>query len=166
MTAAAKLAFYHLTRSALLDALPALLARALASGMTVKITTPDDAAAHALNTALWTYQPDSFLPHCLADEPCAAQTPVVISAGDERPNAARVLILTGGAQRLDLSGWGKLLYLFDGEDDVAVAAARSYWRTLADGGMALDYWRQDDSGWTLAQSKAGSSGNEAGDERG
>jgi DNA polymerase III subunit chi len=141
-------AFYHLTETTVIEALPRLIARAQADGHTVKITTASAASAKALDAALWTHDPGSFLPHCLADDPAASQTPVVISADPHSSNEATVQIIVDGAAVDDSGHWQKSLVLFDGQSDDEVTAARALWRNLKAIGIALTYWQQTESGWT------------------
>ncbi|MGG2476032.1 DNA polymerase III subunit chi, partial [Rhizobium sp. BR5] len=55
--------FYHLTESKLEDALPPLLEKSLERGWKVAIQTVDEERRDFLDTHLWTFRDDSFLPH-------------------------------------------------------------------------------------------------------
>jgi DNA polymerase-3 subunit chi len=59
-----------------------LLAKAYAGGLRSWVLCADAQAARELDTYLWTYQDDSFLPHSLAGEaPEGLNPPIQISAG-------------------------------------------------------------------------------------
>lgn len=45
----------------------------------------DDAQAAALDAALWTLSDTDFLPHVLAGDALAAQTPIIVTASDSDP---------------------------------------------------------------------------------
>ena len=49
------------------------------------------------------------------------------------------------ARRLPL--FDRVLDLFDGADEAAVAAARRRWATAKAAGHALSYWQQGQRGW-------------------
>ena len=105
----------------------------------------------ALDSALWTYDDRSFLPHGTARDGQAEEQPVWLTSSDENPNGARVLFLTDGATAADLSRWSLVLEIFDGNSDDTVAAARARWKTHKDSGHALTYWKQDGQGrWEKA----------------
>ncbi len=55
--------FYHLTRSSLEAALPRLLAKTLQAGERAVVMLGSSERVDALNTHLWTYDPNGFLPH-------------------------------------------------------------------------------------------------------
>ena len=78
----------------------------------------------ALNAALWTYDPGSFLPHGSAADGNAGAQPVWLTTSDERPNGATFLVLTDGMQAADLGSYERCLDLFDGNDESARQAAR------------------------------------------
>ena len=55
--------FYHLTKSSLEDALPRLLLKTLQAGERAVVLLGSPERVDALNTHLWTYDPNGFLPH-------------------------------------------------------------------------------------------------------
>ncbi len=55
-----------------------LCAKAVASRMRVNVFTPDEAATERLDKLLWTLPATGFVPHCRADYPLAAETPILI----------------------------------------------------------------------------------------
>ena len=58
-----EVAFYHLQQSPLEAALPKLLEKTLAAGHRAVVMAAAVERVEALNTLLWTYHPDSWLPH-------------------------------------------------------------------------------------------------------
>jgi DNA polymerase-3 subunit chi len=139
--------FYHLQRRPLEAVLPQLLERSLQRGwkVVVQAVTPERMAA--LDDHLWTYADDSFLPHASEREAGVADEPVVLTTGDGNPNGATVRFLVEGAPlppRMD--DLHRLVVMFDGNDDTALASARATWAELKSGGHRPTYWQQDDDG--------------------
>lgn len=55
-----------------------LCAKAAANRMRVNVFTPDEAATERFDKLLWTVPATGFVPHCRADHPLAAETPILI----------------------------------------------------------------------------------------
>lgn len=60
-----------------------LARKAWASRARVVLLAEDAAQAQALDEALWTLSDTDFLPHVMAGDPLAAQTPIIIAHSDE-----------------------------------------------------------------------------------
>lgn len=60
-----------------------LARKAYASKAKLVLLAEDAAQAAALNEALWTLSNIDFLPHVMADDPLAPQTPIIITASEE-----------------------------------------------------------------------------------
>jgi DNA polymerase-3 subunit chi len=142
--------FYHLTRTALEPALGRLLERVLASGQRAVVVASSPERVEALNRALWTFGRDSFLPHGTRDDGFAEDQPVFLTDAVDYPNGATVLVLVDGAALEPPVQFARCLYLFDGNDEMAVAQARALWRRWQERGEALTYWQQTERGWQKA----------------
>lgn len=138
--------FYHLRRTRLEDALPQLLERSLARGWRAVVMAGSADRVERLNRHLWTYNERSFLPHGAASDGHAADQPVWLTDREENPNAARVLFLTDGARAAALDDYERVCEVFDGQDEAAVAEARTRWRAYKAAGHTVTYWQQDESG--------------------
>ena len=57
-----EIAFYHLSKARVEQALPVLLERTLSKGWRAIVQTNNDARVAKLNQDLWAYKPESFLP--------------------------------------------------------------------------------------------------------
>ena len=141
-----EISFYHLLHTPLERALPKLIEKVLESGARAVVRTGSTERAEALNGALWTYDQDSFIPHGTARDGNAALQPVWITADEENPNGADILVLTDGAESADIGSYRRCLEMFDGRDDAAVADARRRWSAYKDAAHYLAYWQQTEGG--------------------
>lgn len=138
--------FYHLERSTLDQALPALLEKTLERGWKALVRTTSPERVAALDAHLWTYREDSFLPHGPDTAPAADRQPVLLSAGAGAPNRADILFLIDGAEAPDWEQFTRCALLFDGNDEEALADARRRWTQIKAAGAAVSYWRQTERG--------------------
>jgi DNA polymerase III subunit chi len=128
-----------------------LLEKVLARGDRAVVMAGSEERVAALDTALWTYDDRSFLPHGTTRDGHAEDQPVWLTTSEENPNGAKVLVLTDGATAADLSGRALVLEIFDGNSDDTVAAARARWKAYKEAGHELTYWKQDAQGrWEKA----------------
>ena len=138
--------FYHLQGKPLERALPELLEKVLERGSRAVVMAGSEERVEHLNALLWTYDDRGFLPHGSARDGFAARQPVYLTAEDENPNGASVLVLDDGARTSMVDGFEICCELFDGRDPDAVSAARARWTAYRDAGHAVTYWRQTERG--------------------
>jgi len=139
--------FYHLERQPVAQALVALLERSLERNWRVVVQTVSDERLEALDSHLWTYRDDSFLPHGTFREPHAAEQPVLLTTDEANPNGATVRFLIDGAPvPPDAESYQRIVLMFDGNDPDAVDDARQRWREAKARGLDCTYWQADDSG--------------------
>jgi DNA polymerase-3 subunit chi len=143
----AEFGFYHLTRTALPEALARLLDRTLQAGQRALVLCPDAARLKALDTALWACPEPAWLPHGTAADGDAGLQPVWLSTEPDPANGARFLFLVDGADTDTSGGFDRVFDLFDGGDPEKVTAARLRWSAAKDAGHALTYWKQGPRGW-------------------
>jgi DNA polymerase-3 subunit chi len=141
-----EISFYHLQRQPLERALPKLLERVIASSMKALVLADNEERVGMLNSTLWTYDQDSFLPHGSGKEGDAELQPVYLTVNEDNPNRANVLVLVDGGQHKDLAHFDRCLDMFDGNDQDAVTQARQRWKIYKDAGHAVTYWQQNDGG--------------------
>jgi DNA polymerase-3 subunit chi len=139
--------FYHLQNQPLERVLPGLLERSLERGWRVVVQAASDERVSALDGHLWTYRDDSFLPHGTRREPEVHDQPVVLTADDDNPNGASVrFVIDGAAVPADASSYQRVVLMFDGNDDDAVATARKQWAQAKSEGFEVTYWQPDETG--------------------
>ncbi len=141
--------FYHLTRLPLERALPQIAERVLTSGARLLIISGREDQRAALDRTLWSYTPESFLPHAALGESDDAAQPILIAPDVNAANGARYIALVDGEWRDAALDFERVFHFFD-ED--AIRDARVAWKTL-DGreGIERRYWKQNESGrWEQA----------------
>lgn len=137
--------FYHLQSKRLEDALPEILDKAYERGMRAVVIASSDERVESLNTKLWTYNPNAFLPHGSVKDGNAAEQPIWLTSNDnDFPNNPDLLVLTDGAQSAHLAQFKLCCDIFDGNDPSAVDAARTRWQNYKTQDFPVTYWKQDE----------------------
>lgn len=136
--------FYHLTQIPLERALPQIAEKVIATGARLVIVAGDDAQRAKLDQLLWSYAPESFLPHGMAGGEHDAHQPVLIAETAQALNGARHIALVDGIWRQEALAFERVFHFFDEE---AIGAARAAWKGLADREQVTrNYWKQNDAG--------------------
>ncbi len=143
--------FYHLT-SPLDRVLPRIAERVVATGGRLLIVAEPQEQRTALDRLLWSYAPESFLPHAQAGGNDDAAQPILIADDilETAPgNAARNVAVVDGRWRDLTLTFDRAFHIFD---DEAIREARLAWKALADrDGVERRYWKQNDAGrWEQA----------------
>ena len=138
--------FYHLERQPLERVLPSLVERSLSRGWRAVVQAGSDERVDALDTLLWTYAEESFLPHGTRKDGNTAEQPVFLTTENDNPNGATVRFLVDGAELANHTGYERIVYLFDGNDEDAIARARAQWKAAKSAGCAVTYWQQSPEG--------------------
>lgn len=142
--------FYHLDGQPLERVLPLLLQKSVERGWRVVVEAGSPERLAALDSHLWTFDDAAFLPHGTSSDGHASLQPIYLSASSENPNAATVRFLVDRAPVPEnAEGYERLVLIFDGTDEVALAEARAAWKALKGRGLEVTYWQQDGEGrWT------------------
>ncbi|NIJ36479.1 DNA polymerase-3 subunit chi [Sphingopyxis panaciterrae] len=138
--------FYRLTRDPVERVLPAIAARILAAGDRLLVVAASALQRQAIDEALWTVQPASFLPHGAAGSPDEEIEPILLSGTlDPAPaNRARLVALADGEWRDEALRFERTFLLFDNS---RIDDARATWRKLsAAEDTEIHFWKQDDRG--------------------
>ena len=139
--------FYHLQSWPVERALPQLLERALRAGHRAVVMAASEDRIEALANVLWTYDPNSWLPHGTAKDGVPGEHPIWLTDRAENPNKARLLVLTDGMASDRLEEFDRCLDIFDGTVPEALTAARQRWTLAKTAGHELHYWQQTEAGW-------------------
>jgi len=144
--------FYHLESKSLDDALPGLLERTRERKWRAVVRVGSAERMAALDTHLWTYSDNGFLAHGTSADGHDARQPIFLTVEDENPNRAEVLFLVGGVVPEDwaaprMKDYTRIVLMFDGRDDVALASARAAWKNAKASGYEATYWRETNGRW-------------------
>lgn len=113
-----------------------LCAKALAQKLRVNVYAPDSQVAERFDRLLWTDNALSFIPHCRADDPLAAETPVLIHAREGELLDDALLINLDPAWPPFFSRFERVIEIVGTEPEDA-AAARGRFRFYRDRGYAM-----------------------------
>ena len=142
----ARVDFYRLTRDPAERVLPALAKKILGDGDRLLVVAGPAMQRQAIDEALWTLQPASFLPHGHAGLPDEAIEPILLAGtlDPAPPNGATHIALADGEWREEALGFARAFLLFDNS---RIDDARATWRALA-AREDVDnrFWKQDDRG--------------------
>ena len=129
--------FYVLPESGSLTAYTAvgrIAEKALARGHQIFVQVKDEAEATALHHDLWTYRPESFLPHAIAGK--AEAEPLIIGWNDPPSEHDDVLINITGVVPGHFARFGRLAEIV-APDAATIEASREAWRFYRDRGYPL-----------------------------
>lgn len=137
--------FYQLTRDPAEKVLVLLAQKTLDSGNRLLVVSQDEGQLAAIDMALWSGPPDSFLAHEFSGSPTENIQPIVLSDAPVTKNQAKFIALADGTWRDEASDFERAFYLFgpDHIDD-----ARANWRKLGeDENIVRKFWKQDGTRW-------------------
>lgn len=130
--------FYH-GASDKIAAACALLSGAYAKKKPMLVYALDDEVASGIDRMLWTHAALSFVPHCRADSPLAAETPILIADKlDSLPQDERLMNLS----REIPPGFSRFQSLIEvvGQDEADRTAARERVKFYKDRGYEVRYF--------------------------
>ena len=113
-----------------------LAGKALAQKKRLLIYAPLPETAQRVDRMLWTWPATGFVPHCLAHDPLAGETPVLIAPDDQAPDTCEVLLNLSGECPPHFERFERLLEIVGREDDER-ARGRARYRFYRDRGYAI-----------------------------
>lgn len=138
--------FYHLASTPLERALPKLLEKSYQGGYRTIVLADNDAQVAKLDTLLWTYDQDSFLPHGTTKDGAEAQPILLTASMPPQAGEKEILFITSGVQPANTEGYERIIDMFDGSREESLSAARARWKHYKDSGAELFYYQQTASG--------------------
>lgn len=103
-----------------------LAGKAVAQGRRMVIYAPQPETAQRIDRLLWTWPATGFVPHCAAQDPLAASTPVLISGEAQGDEPCDVLLNLADDAPPAFERFGRLLEIVAGDDAVRQAARGRY----------------------------------------
>ena len=109
-----------------------------AQGKRVQIFVFDQEQAKRLDDLLWTFKPDSFVPHGLwAGSPDEPEEPVVITTGKEALKRADSLLMMGYSDVDLVRQFSHVFHLVVTDNQERLDNSRRYWTLLKDADFSL-----------------------------
>ena len=149
-----QLDFYQIGQAELEQVMLMLLKKTLAANQKALVLCPMPAAS-AIDTALWTHDPESWIPHGLDDENGAEFCHVWVSSDmTANPINAEYLFLLHGSAPAQWNGFARCFCLFDGKSEAQLQQARNQWKmwqelddaNLDDANFGY-YYQNAEGGW-------------------
>ena len=120
--------FYQIGMAGLEQVVLLLLKKTIAANQKALILCPMPAAS-AIDTAIWSYDPESWIPHGLDDDDGADHCHVWVSSNmAANPINAECLFLLHGSTPAKWAGFTRCFYLFEGKSDAQLQQARNLWK--------------------------------------
>ena len=145
--------FYHVTRQTVVSALPQLLSKAKDIGWTVFVRGKDQASLKLIDDAIWTFQPESFLPHAVFGSQNSEECDILLGTDeDDSSNSDFLLSLNGALISIEeVSKYRRCALLFDDKNSDEVNIAREQWMKFTKADIRAKYWSQETGSWSLKQ---------------
>lgn len=104
-----------------------LARKAYAAGGKLILLTEDAAQAEKLNEALWSLSETDFLPHVMAGDPLAAQTPIIVTDSDQGdfPHGDMLVNLTRRTPA-NFDRFNRVFEIISADEDDAAAGRKRY----------------------------------------
>ena len=115
-----------------------LAAKARKQSLRVLIYAPDEALARSIDHLLWTFPATGFLPHCMAADALAPETPVLIATSCENPLHDELLLNLCQESPPSFSRFQRLVEIV-GTDDADKQAGRARFRFYRDRGYEVGH---------------------------
>jgi DNA polymerase-3 subunit chi len=103
-----------------------LAAKALGQKKRMLLHAPEPELAARIDRMLWTWPAIGFVPHCAVHDPLAAETPVLIGAGEEPPAGCDVLLNLGLQCPPNFERFDRLLEVVGAGEDERKAGRERY----------------------------------------
>lgn len=131
--------FYQLTSAPLGKVLPKLVEKIYEQRQRILVLCSNEETVQAFNEGLWTYRPNSFLPHGTSKEGNAENQPIWLSSKAEPLNGATVCVSIEPKKLEELSRFETVVYLFESSRN---AAFISLWKECQNKKIDSVFWDQ------------------------
>ena len=143
--------FYHVTSQTVFSALPQLLSKAKDIGWTVFIRSKDIASLKLIDDAIWTAQPESFLPHAVLGSKNSEKCDILLGTEEDDSSNSDFLVALDGAliSTEEVSKYRRCALLFDDKNSDEMNIAREQWKKFTEADIRAKYWSQETGTWGL-----------------
>ena len=143
--------FYHVTKQTVESALPLLLTKAVEAGWSMFIRGKEDINLKSFDDAIWSAQPDSFLPHAVLGSQNDDKCSILLGTEDHDSSRLDFLVSVNGASisAVEVAEYKRCALLFDAKDVEEMTSAREQWVEFTNAGIPAKYWSQETGVWSL-----------------
>lgn len=130
--------------------MPKLLEKTYSLGKNTVVRIGNEERVDFINSLLWTYDEQSFLPHGSKKDGSADMQPIWLTSENDNPNNAVFLFLADGAEAEadEIAKYERVFNIFDGNSPEALEKARNFWKELKKQTVEIFYWQQNaDGAW-------------------
>ena len=113
-----------------------LAAKAMADGKRMLVYAPDAELAARVDKLMWTWPATGFVPHCPAQDPLAAETPILISPTNEVPANCTLLVNLGADCPPHFASFERLFEIV-GTDEAEKESGRARYKLYRSRGYAI-----------------------------
>ena len=103
-----------------------LAGKALSQKQRLLVYAPQPETASRIDKMLWTWPAIGFVPHCMAHDGLAAETPVLIATGEETPPGCELLLNLGAECPPHFARFERLLEVVSADEEDKKAARARY----------------------------------------
>ena len=114
-----------------------LAAKAMARKLRVLIFSSDEVCLQRANKLLWTQPATSFVPHCMAHESIATDTPVLLARSVDEPPQTHVLVNLDDSWPASFARFERLVEVVS-QDEADKQSARVRYRFYKDRGYRIE----------------------------
>jgi DNA polymerase-3 subunit chi len=112
-------------------------------GDKLQIIAADQQQAVRLDELLWTFKPDSFVPHRFSrDEKDEVTSPVVITIGEEKISGFEFLLMLNYCPVEIVAQFSQVIHLVVVDNQERLETSRHYWAQLKEAGFVLRHQKR------------------------
>jgi len=117
--------------------------RTYVQGGRLQIVAADPQQAVRLDSLLWTFRPDSFVPHGFPEgEKAKLVPPVIITTEEEKIPGFESLLMLGFCPAKTVGQFSQVFHLVVADNPERLEASRRFWTQLRDAGFSLRHQKQ------------------------
>ena len=114
----------------------------------------DQETVELINTFLWRYKEDVFIPHSVEKNEQSIIDPVLITTEVDQNHNYNVLLAINGVliNEKDWLNFATVYYFFDNKENKEKENARLMWKSFSALDITCKYWVNKENKWVLARS--------------
>ena len=114
----------------------------------------DQETVELINTFLWRYKEDMFIPHSVEKNEQSIIDPVLITTEVDQNHKHNVLLAINGVliNEKDWLNFSTVYYFFDNKENKEKENARLMWKSFSTLDISCKYWVNKENKWVLARS--------------